>query len=95
MHETLRFFEKGFFLVLLLVLSGSKANVVSYHAEILSVVSLLLIFYVFLLKKQRKIKKLIYIYVVIFLYFLGYFFKFGVLDFGFISTYVNYATISF
>lgn len=87
--------RKSFFLVLLLVIASGSANKISYGGGVLSVISVLFIIYILLINKKRLLSNLLIPLIIVFLYFIGYIIKFGILDFGFFARFVPYVALPY
>lgn len=87
--------RRSFFLVLLLIISSGSANKISYGAGVATIIGLLLLIYVFLIKKGKKLSNLVIPLTIVFLFLLGYFYKYNTFDLGFLARFFSYVTIPY
>ena len=87
--------RRDFFLVLLLTISSGSANKISYGAGVATIIGLLLLIYVFLINKGKKLSNLAIPLIIIFLFLVGYLYKYNTFDLGFLARFFSYVTIPY
>ena len=87
--------RRSFFLVLLLIITSGSANKISYGAGVATIIGLLLLIYVFLIKKHKKLSNLVIPLIVVFIFSIGYLYKYNTFDLGFLARFFSYVTIPY
>lgn len=87
--------RRSFFLVLLLIISSGSANKISYGAGVTTIIGLLLLSYVFFIKRGKKLSNLVIPLAVVFVFLLGYLYKYNTFDLGFLARFFSYVTIPY